>query len=48
MLKPVEVVDNYLGNSILFVVKVEKNSLLFKERFEELRKGHYPSWVGIE
>ena len=30
------------------VVKVEKNSLLFKERFEELRKGHYPSWVGIK
>jgi hypothetical protein len=48
MLKPVEIVDNYLGNSILFVVKVEKNNLLFKERFEELKKGHYPSWVGIK
>ena len=48
MLKPVEIVDNYLGNSILFVVKVEKNSLLFKEQFEELRKGHYPSWAGVK
>jgi ubiquinone/menaquinone biosynthesis C-methylase UbiE len=30
------------------VVKVEKNSLLFKERFEELKKGHYPSWASIK
>jgi hypothetical protein len=37
MLKPVEIVDNYLSNSILFVAKIDKNNLLFKERFEELK-----------
>lgn len=48
MLRSVEIVDDYLGNSILFVVKVDKNNPVFKERIGELRKGVYPSWVGIE
>lgn len=48
MLRPVEIVDDYLGNSFLFVVKVDKNKPAFKERIEALRKRVYPFWVNTE
>jgi SAM-dependent methyltransferase len=48
MLEPVEIVEDYLGNSILFVVKVDKSNQHFSERINDLKKGVYPPWIGTE
>lgn len=47
-LKPVEIVDDYLGNSILVVIQVEKPDPAFDANLQELKQGRYPQWITRE
>lgn len=44
-MEPVKTLEGYLGNSILFVIKVGEDDAAYRAGLRALREGIYPEWV---